>query len=232
MLLQNSLGTDSRVIALDLPGNGREWSQRSPSSVSEMVDAYRRELQTLNASGPVHLLGLSLGAMAAIDWAARYPQDLASAVIVNGSAGGLSRMTQRLRPAAALQLLMGVFDTRLIAREQRILSVCTNVADIGIAAQRWARHSTSARTSAANVARQLVAAMKFNLPAEQPRVPMFVIASAGDRLVSVECSIAIARRWSLPLAMHPSAGHEIALDDPAWLVRQCVRWDGGARDLE
>jgi hypothetical protein len=51
----------------------------------------------------------------------------------------------------------------------------------------------------------------------------------GAKPLSSGCHIAfaLARHWSLPIVLHPLAGHEIAMDDPAWLVRQCTRWVGG-----
>jgi predicted alpha/beta hydrolase family esterase len=96
-----------------------------------------------------------------------------------------------------------------------------------MASQRWALHASHARTSARNALRQLSAAARWRLPARRPAVPMLVLGSAADRLVSVECSIAIARQWSLPLVLHLTAGHEIGMDDPAWLARYCARWVGG-----
>ena len=93
----------------------------------------------------------------------------------------------------------------------------------------WAIPARDAQTSPANLARQLFAAIRFRAPASPADTPALVVASAGDRLVSVECSIAIARRWRAPLLLHPRAGHEIALDDPAWLARQCARWAAGLR---
>jgi len=222
MMLEQAVG--SRVVTLDLPGNGRYAHQQSPSRLAGVVDAYRCELQSLGIDGPVNLLGLSLGAMAAIEWSAHFPQEVAAAVVVNASAAGLASPIRRLRTAAVLQLLRALLDRSPVGRERRIVSVCTNLADCDIAAQRWALHAAFGRTSASNTLPQLLAAARFGLPAQQPPTPMLVLASSADRLVSVECSIAIARHWSLPIVLHPTAGHEIAMDDPAWLVRQCTRF--------
>lgn len=226
--LANVLGPGAVVTAPDLPGNGALRDRRSPSSVRAMVEAYRESLH----GGRVHLLGLSLGAMVAIEWANRYPREVASLVLVNGSLRGISPPWHRLRPAAAWTLA-GTLWPGLTARqrEERIVALCSNVAGGEAAVTSWARYATEAPTSPANAARQLLAAMRFCAPAARPEVAALVIASAADRLVSVECSIAIARRWSWPLLLHPTAGHEIALDDPAWLARQCARWQAGLAHL-
>jgi pimeloyl-ACP methyl ester carboxylesterase len=226
--LASTSGTGASVSAPDLPGNGALHDRRSPSSVREMVEAYRGSLR----GGRFHLLGLSLGAMVAIEWAHRYPQEVASLVVVNGSLGGISPPWHRLRPAAAWALAgtlwPGITDRQ---REARIVALCSNLADREATAARWARYATEAPASSANAGRQLLAAMRFRLPASRPAVPALVIASAADRLVSIECSIAIARRWGWPLLIHPTAGHELALDDPAWLARQCARWQASLEHL-
>ncbi|PMZ18082.1 alpha/beta hydrolase, partial [Pseudomonas sp. FW306-02-F08-AA] len=38
------------------------------------------------------------------------------------------------------------------------------------------------------------------------------------------CSQALAAAWNLPLVMHPFAGHDLPLDDPAWVVAQVLQW--------
>lgn len=229
--LGDALPECSRVVALDLPGNGGRQSQSSPSTVGAMVEAYRAQLRALGVGEPVNVLGLSLGAMVAVEWAVRHPAELASVVWVNGSAGGLSSPRQRMLPAAAWQLLASATTPNHLARESRIAAACTNVSDVALASRRWAAHASQARTSTVNALRQVVAAVRWRLPAERPRVPILVLASVQDRLVSVECSVAIARHWGLPMLLHATAGHEIAMDDPAWLVRQCTRWTGGVHPM-
>lgn len=215
------------VVTPDLPGNGGRHAETSPDTVGGMVEAYRAAIQHLEH--PVHLLGLSLGAMVATEWARRYPDEIASAVLVNGSTAE-SPFWQRMRPHAAWELLQTMFSP-VEQREARIVSICTNVADRETASARWANYARNARTSLANAARQLRAAMRYRAPPGPIGVPALVVASAADRLASVECSIAMARRWGLALALHPCAGHELALDDPRWLARQCARWQAGLETI-
>lgn len=223
--LAATLGEGASVLTPDLPGNGEMHHLRSPSKVPDMVQAYRKQLA---GSSRVHLLGLSLGTMVAIEWARRYPDEVASLVLVNGSAGGASRPWQRLRPEAACALACAALPGRTPeGRERTIVGICSNLAGHDAVIARWARYAREAPTSPANAARQLLAALRYRWPASRPDVPALVIASTADRLASAECSIEIARRWGWPLLLHPTAGHEIALDDPGWLARQCARWQAG-----
>jgi pimeloyl-ACP methyl ester carboxylesterase len=55
-------------------------------------------------------------------------------------------------------------------------------------------------------------------------VPVLVLASAGDRLVDPGCSRSLAKAWKLPIAVHPTAGHDLALDDGPWVAAEVKRW--------
>jgi pimeloyl-ACP methyl ester carboxylesterase len=78
--------------------------------------------------------------------------------------------------------------------------------------------------SRVNVIRQLAAAARYQAPAGAPLMPVLLLAGAGDRLVSPRCSEALARQWSAPLAVHPTAGHDLPLDDGAWVAGQVKGW--------
>lgn len=218
----------ARVIALDLPGNGALHAQRSPVSIAAMVRSYRSQLQARGESGPFHLLGLSLGSMVAIEWAQAYPNDVLSLVAVNGSARDLGRPWERLRPRAWPVLAQAAWPWASTARRERlVLSVCSNQAAPRLAAEEWARLALAASTRPVNALRQLVAASRFRASEHPPSVPMLVVVSGGDRLVSPECSLRLARLWELALAIHPNAGHELALDAPQWLALRCAQWAEG-----
>ena len=59
---------------------------------------------------------------------------------------------------------------------------------------------------------------------EDRREHMMTANHARDRLVSARCSAAIASAWALPLEVHAAAGHDLPLDDPAWVAARIVEW--------
>lgn len=71
--------------------------------------------------------------------------------------------------------------------------------------------------------RQLHAAVRYRIQSP-PRVPILLLASRHDRLVDVRCSHSIARAWRCDLHEHPSAGHDLPLDDPDWVVEHVATW--------
>ncbi len=213
----------ARILTLDLPGNGVLYRQQSPSSVPDMVQACRVQLHAAGVAEPCYVLAKSLGAMVAVAWADAHPDEIAGCVLVNTSFAGLSPWYQRLRPANYLTLL-GILchrDSRV--REAAILRMTSRVADDSVLDD-WCELRRTHPVSALNALRQLRAAARFRLPARRPSPPMLLLAGQGDMLVDPRCLMALARRWRLPLRSHPTAGHDLPLDDGPWVARQIGEW--------
>lgn len=214
------------VAAPDLPGNGRSNGERSPCSIAAMADACRRGVAADGVGPPYFVLALSLGGMVAIEWARRNPGDVAGLVLVNTSLRPHAGFSWRLRPASYGTLLRLPW-VDVDARERAILRLTTTRSDDEGTASRWASYSRDRPVSRANAVRQLVAAARYRCDTRPAGTPMLVLGSAQDALVDVRCSQALARAWRLPLAVHPTAGHDLTHDDPDWVVAQVRAWVGG-----
>lgn len=223
--------TGTEVVPIDLPGNGVLFRERSPSNVESMVAAARAEVARRALQGPVRLLGLSMGAMVAMEWASRHPAEVTGAVLVNVSTRDDGWPWMRLRPTALWNLGRAVCARDAARRERIVLALCSSAPPVAARETAWASYALERPTSAANAFRQLVAAAGFHRPAVCPRVPMLVVASKADRLVSPSCSVRLAREWGLPLRLHASAGHEVALDAAPWLAQVCADWAKGVGDV-
>ena len=224
-LAQQAGGQDA-VIALDLPGNGVLHGKASPASVPYMARACRAELARRGVAPPYVLVAMSLGAMVALDWCHEAPVEVAGCVLINTSARGQGWFWQRLRPRNYASLL-GLLRPGLPAlqRETAILGMTSSdpARHAGVAAQ-WAAMAISRPVRWQNALRQLLAAARYVPPVGRPGMPMLLLASEDDTLVSVQCSRDIAARWELPLQVHPHAGHDLPLDDPGWVLAQLGAW--------
>jgi len=212
------------VIALDLPGNGRLNTRPSPSRIEAMTHSCREQLGALGIRAPYHLLAMSLGAMVAMDWAHQAPQELSSCVLINTSLRGFSPWHRRLQPANYARLL-GLLLARHSAREREaiVLQLTTRLTDTSVI-DAWTALREQRPVSAANALRQLLAALRYLPPAAAPAIPLLVLASQRDGLVDPRCSRELAHRWGASIAEHPSAGHDLPLDDGPWVAEQVVRW--------
>lgn len=217
------------VLPLDLPGNGTQWASRSPCDVASIAQDLRRRAGVPRQ--PVLLVALSLGAMAALEWCRADPEGVAGCVLINTSMAGVSPFWQRLRPGryptVARLLLPGLTPQE---REGRVLAMTSaRPHDHPEAAQAWAELARRHPVSRANALRQLWAAARWRAPALPPTVPLLLLASRGDHLVSPRCSAQLAKRWDLPLRLHPWAGHDLPLDDPDWVLDQLIGWSRALR---
>ena len=214
------------ILTPDLPGAGRRHGEVSPASVAGLLAGVREDLGAGGLRPPYRVLGLSLGGMVALEWAVRYPEEVAACVVINTSLRPLSPFFQRLRPRHYPSLLHAAFGYGgPEKREAVILGLTSRLAsDPPALLQAWSAWRRERPVSAANVLRQLAAAARYRLPAGPPPVPMLVLAAARDALVAPACSARLAESWALPLAVHPDAGHDLPLDDPEWVAERVRSW--------
>ena len=213
----------ARILAIDLPGNGTQHRQASPTTIPAMVAACRAEMAARGVLGPVQVVAMSLGAMVAVAWAVAHPSELAGCVLINSSLRGINPVRQRLQPASWLPLMSVPLKRTALQREAVILRLTSRRAPPDVLDE-WARLASRHPVSTLNALRQLVAAARFQAPITPPAVPMLVLCGGRDALVSPECSLALARRWDLPVYLHPDAGHDLPLDDGAWVAERITDW--------
>lgn len=217
----------AEIILFDLPGNGSRHAETSPLSVEALAEDCRSRILGDDTS-PICLLAMSLGAMVAAAWAARYPNEISACVLINTSLRGINPPGQRLQSTRRGELLrlMRCWNDPLEA-ERLILSLtsndidqrrCEQILDCWIDIRR--RHPVSR----ANAFRQLIAALRFRAPELPPSMHKLVLCGKGDRLVAPDCSKALAAFWNCPIACHESAGHDLPLDAPVWLAQQVAEW--------
>lgn len=218
----------AQCYSVDFPGTGVHWQTLSPFSVAGIMEAARAEALACSqalSSAPLFLLSVSLGAMVAIEWARRHPAELAGIVLINTSLGGLSPPHHRLNWRVLPDMLRMALERDVARREEQILRLTSNAASISpelIAARvdAYRRHPVSGRT----LLRQLWAASRFRPRLEKLPVPVLLLSGQGDRMVSPGCTDALARVWQLEPLRHPTAGHDLPLDEPEWTIEVTREW--------
>lgn len=220
------------IVTPDLPGNGQRHAMDSATRVCAMVECCREDLLARGLKPPYRLLALSLGGMVAVEWASRYPHEIASCVLINTSMRPYSPFYRRLRwqnyPALLRQLLLGnqTSQEALILR----LTSCRHGAGNGALVAQWVAYQRQYPVSRRNALRQLLSAARFRAPASRPPMPLLVLAGAQDRLVDPACSRQLAQAWRTAYANHPEAGHDLPLDQPDWVAHKVAHWLGISRE--
>lgn len=211
---------------LDLPGNGLSYQESSPASVAAMADWVRAELLRQGLKPPYRVFAMSLGAMVTVDWASRYPQEVEICVLVNTSLKPISPFYHRLQPAAwPLLLRMALCNPDPRVAEAAVLQLTSrHLEQTRPVLEQWVAWRRSHPVSRRNALRQLLAAARYAAPNQPPQTRILLLTSAQDRLVNSLCSQALANVWHCSSAVHPTAGHDLPLDDGAWVVTQIKRW--------
>lgn len=217
-------GLASDVMALDLPGVGTEQHRRSPLSVEEIAEDVRARWLGGAQGGGWRILGVSMGAMVAMAWCKRYPEDFRGAALLNSSARNLGASWERFSTKALPRVLTALVSGDAARRERTVLDITVN--DPALRARHlepWTQYAALHPVARSTFLAQIGAAARFSAP-ERLGLPTLVLASRRDRLVSSACSERLAARLRANLVVHPWAGHDLALDDPRWLLRELTIW--------
>jgi pimeloyl-ACP methyl ester carboxylesterase len=209
--------------ALDLPGMGQRRRDGVPRSIARAARELHGQLAAHTPRGPWGVLGISLGGMVAVSLASAWPSGVSHVVAINSSSR-CSLVHERLRPAALAQLARAVLARQVDERERRIYALTTNAPERQVAlwAARAAALERETPAAGAALARQLFAAAIFRAPAVTQ--PALVLSADHDRLVSPACSRALARELGATHRSHPTAGHDLPLEDPDWVIAQMRAW--------
>lgn len=227
--LRHALG-DATVAAIDLPGAGELHTMRSPARIEDIAMQCQAQALSLGLPPPYHLVALSLGAMVAVAWARQHPEEVATAVLINTSLASQCPPWRRLRPTAWPVLLRLLLPATDVARESIIHRLTSNrPANAQATVKEWAALRKRHPVAAANALRQLWAAARYRPSVPPDYTRLLVLASRGDRLVNPDCSRRLAQAWHADYAEHPDAGHDLPLDDGAWVATRIADWHSRLR---
>ena len=218
------------ILLYDFPGNGARYQENSVTTITAMVDDLRLFIRSRSVTTPVHIVALSLGAMVAVEWMSRHPDECAAGILISTSLRGLNPFYQRLLPST----YPAVFSSLLIPgsirhKETTSLKFISNIVAEDTAKREmtianWVRYAEQCPVSGLNGLRQLLAATRFRVPNKCPNTPMLIMSSNADKLVSPLCSKKLANYWNLPIVTHDTAGHDIPLDDGKWVCKKIAHW--------
>ncbi len=219
---------DSDICFLEIPGAGEHYQVDAPTTIRGMVDFMRQNfLKVADLSDGCErvLFAMSLGGMISADWIEAYPKDFTRAILANTSFKGISPMLKRFRPQNIPKLVAGGISSDLSRKERSKIEVISNRPEKYDDTEKlWVEIQRTAPVSVTTALRQLWAAAKFSPNIERPPIPILIMNSKKDRLVDSSCSTDIAEKWNVPICYHETAGHEISLDEPQWVVDQLDEW--------
>jgi len=226
-------GLAVRIETIDLPGCGRHSEMTASFSIEETAEFVRekfkeilvREVEAgLKPAQHRRLIAISLGGMVGAAWISKYPTDFHSSVLLNSSFRGVSRFHERLKWTSWPRFVQIVKSPDVESRERQILDWISNRPERRKEVlDSWIQIQHSRPVSKLNLTLQLTAAARFEAPPHWP-IPLLVLGGDQDRMVDPSCSRAIAKLYKAPIHVHPTAGHDLTLDEGPWVARMIVEW--------
>ena len=214
-----------QVLCLDLPGVGTESARIFLPSIKQALEDIRSRFKNRIQDNDEEwgIIGISLGGMIAMQWVHDHPYDFKKIVVMNSSSRELP-VWKRLTPISLKMVAESFFEPDIAKREKKIIDMVSNLRknDLKLI-DSWIKIAQRNEFSKITAVNQMLAAAQFKLP-PKIKTPMLVLASRADKMVSYECSKMIAEKYTAPIKIHPTAGHDIAVDDSGWVVEQITNW--------
>jgi pimeloyl-[acyl-carrier protein] methyl ester esterase len=205
------------VISMDLPGAGTHAHLTSPRKIEGYIEFLRAQI---TPGEKILLVGISMGGMIALKWAELYPDEVHSVYAINCSCKNLSKSKERFNLSKWKTILKILLTSDIQMKERLTLEITTNLlssAEFEVITQNFMRIQQKAPVSKMSAINQLLAARGFQIHGPI-NVPVTIITGSGDQLVDTQCSLKLAELLKAKLEVHPYAGHDLALDDPSWLL--------------
>lgn len=229
-LLQNRLPVGHQVLSLDTLGNGDLASCVSPLNIDDYAKALLIRLRRA-ISGDCYIVGLSMGAMIALQMASLQGESVSATseirikavALLNASAANLSPCYHRFRLGAVLSAFPKRAKGHNVSALEALIIALTSVTqhrNLHLARQ-WTRYRAQVSTSFTNVLRQLWASSQFTCPS-RITVPIILVCGEQDKLVSPSCSRKLARYYQSKLVKVEHAGHDLSLDCPEKLCQVII----------
>lgn len=215
-----------KVHCLELAGMGQRSSEASFLTIRENVLDLRKQFKKNNLDElPCAALGISMGGMVLLEWAARFPKDFEKVVLVNTSASNYSLPIDRMRPEGMKFILKLIGERDVLKREEQVIKFMGNLEGeqaAGIAFE-FSQLDRANPLQLKNVTKQIFASARFKA-AEKVDTDLLFLIGNRDKLVNPNCSLKLASQYLCPVKVHEGGGHDLVLQDPEWVLEKIEKW--------
>jgi pimeloyl-ACP methyl ester carboxylesterase len=214
--------TSHRVIAPDLRGLGQSEAQPGTNTMDRFADDVHTLLGALD-TGPVVLIGHSMGGYVALAFARRHPESLRGLVLVGTKAGADTTEGAAGRRATAEKVKLEGIDGVVNAMAPKMLAASNQDAAMAAKVRDFMEPSKPEGVIAALLG---MAERPDSTPSlGRIRVPTLVITGADDTVIPPAESDTLAKGIAgAQLKVIPKAGHLVAFERPAEFNNALGEW--------
>lgn len=218
-------GQRYRLVGCDFRGQ-----LRSPGPAPEDLATHATDVAALLHHldlGPVHVVGASFGGLVGVELAAAHPELVRSLVVATAAIradvamdAGTNRMIELIHNGLAGGGFAFVHD---LMAEQFFSPAWRDEHAAEIAARR-AQIATLPRWWFDGLLGILAAVRGYDIAAAAARVrcPAFVVIAGGDEVMKPDSCRHLALALRADVVEHPTSGHALIVEDPAWMARAFV----------
>jgi len=213
-----------RVINSDLPGVGKSLDLESTWSLSKNIQILEESLKhCFQNNEKVILVGLSFGAMCALQWLSLSPDKIHSVILLNSSAADLSPWYKRIRPYALHKTILSRllrFNLKRSEKElMKVLVTSSEAVDENI--DEYHKIALKKEIPIQSSFKQLIMAMTYKIEQslDNSEHAKLILNSTQDRFVDSSCSERIHHKLkNSRLLVNHESGHDLCLEQPDWVI--------------
>jgi pimeloyl-ACP methyl ester carboxylesterase len=174
-----------------------------------------------------HLVGASFGAEVALEFASAHPDRVRSLSVITA----MDRETPEFRRGSdEMRALLARRGERGDTAEfydllvEGVYSPAYRQAEAATLEARRTQTGALPEAWFAGVDRLLASLEGFDLTARLDRIrcPALVLLAAGDRIMDADRARALADALAAEIAVHPTSGHALVVEDPEWVADACL----------
>lgn len=214
------------VHYMDLPGAGIYYQETVPDSIEGMVDFLRKknEASFAQKNRKRILIATSLAGIVEAEWLRKYPQDFDAGIMIASSFKNTCDFFERTQPITLIRMMNIALAIRSKRSETLTAKININNKElrIGVIEQNVEVQKQHPMTKK-NMFKQISAAKKYDLQG-QIDVPMLLMGSHGDRLVTPECIEKTSEFFGATLKMHETSGHGMPVEASDWMLENIKNW--------
>lgn len=219
---------NNKVISIDLLGFGDSPKPKYIKyTIRDHISAIENTIESLNIEKPFSILGVSMGAILALEYAKKHPNDIKSLVLVSPAIYSSAKVAKnRIDSTRAPNILMfgpvAKFVCKNICARQELAKKINPIvmrhipSDVAktVCEHTWESYSYSMQNVVINQPKQDITAIT--------KIPFFIIFDSKDILIEQELMQELVDKSSAAKIIHVDGGHGMLVNNTALVADTLV----------